>query len=460
MKGTKTGTAADFFKESSYVVLNEVLSKELCQNLTEHMFKLYEDGKTTKDEQCPLSEAIYGDERFDAILGQLADPVGQHIGIKLLPTYTYARLYRPGEVLEPHVDRPACEISGTMTLGYDGIAAWPIFLSANGTEDESPTRADLGIGELLIYRGEELYHWREEFKGEWQVQVFFHFVDANGEHASEAMDGRPELGLNRHNMPNEEVEKKPAKKKAAKKPAKKKAAKKNSTKSEELPDIAPPHRTILPHKEQSRPGIFPIYGGVMIPSWDLMLPGMITYVREQYPGLTFTEEECEGIIGLASSAYLAEGTVGNDEVSTNVRKVNLYQLPLVEKTKWLFDRLARVASMANNEYYDYEIMGITHELQLLHYESGGEPGHYDWHQDMGGSHMSTRKISMVVQLSDPDTYTGGSLQVNDNGTIIAGAGQKGSITCFPSYAQHRVTPMETGERWSLVIWVHGSKRFR
>lgn len=423
----------EYFEKNSYVLLESALSADLCKNLSEHLFELFNSGKTVKDDQCPKSDAVYGDPVFDGLLEKLAEPIGQHLGVELIPTYTYARIYRPGEVLERHTDRPACEISGTLTLGFDGSSVWPIYFGT-GSSDNG-TRIDLKLGDILMYRGENLAHWRPEFKGEWQCQVFFHYVDANGPHASERYDGRPELGLS-------------AKfKQEAAQPVQENASTNNATQN----------------IKQSRQGVFPIYNGVMIPSWDLNLPGLARVTPETHPELAFTPEECQKIIDYASSMYAEPGGVGagtNGKIQKEVRNVDLYQIPMGQETRWVFDKLARIVSIVNAEHFDFDIMGITHELQLLHYKAGEDPGHYEWHIDMGDMTSSTRKISVSVQLTNPTQYKGGELLVNSHGELISAPSARGSVTLFPSYCLHKVTKMEEGERWALVIWVHGSKRFR
>ena len=87
-------------------------------------------------------------------------------------------------------------------------------------------------------------------------------------------------------------------------------------------------------------------------------------------------------------------------------------------------------------------------------------GHYDWHVDAGNGNVATRKLSFTLQLSDPSTYEGCDLLVNDHATPITGSREQGSINFFPSYMTHKVTPIEKGVRYALVIWVHGSRRFR
>ena len=113
--------------------------------------------------------------------------------LELIPTYSYARIYKKGDVLERHKDRYSCEVSMTMNLGGD---PWPIYLEPSGETDKEGVKVDLEPGDALIYRGCEVEHWREAFEGENCAQVFLHYNDASGENAKEnAYDRRPFLGL-------------------------------------------------------------------------------------------------------------------------------------------------------------------------------------------------------------------------------------------------------------------------
>ena len=120
--------AARSFQEQRHVYLSGAVSRDKCEELTNHMFRLFEEGKLEKDPQCPLSDSIYGDPIFDNLAASLAPALSKQLGVEVLPTYTYCRIYRPGEILVRHRDRPSCEISGTMTLGFDDSSGiWPIF---------------------------------------------------------------------------------------------------------------------------------------------------------------------------------------------------------------------------------------------------------------------------------------------------------------------------------------------
>jgi PKHD-type hydroxylase len=115
----------------------------------------------------------------------------------------------------------------------------------------------------------------------------------------------------------------------------------------------------------------------------------------------------------------------------------------------------------NAKHFDYDISGITHGVQLIHYSADGEiQGHYDWHVDIGPGEPSSRKISLVVQLTDPEDYDDCELVINNHGTNVVGTKERGSVHLFPSYMLHKVTPISRGNRYALVLWIHGSRRFK
>lgn len=144
----------------------------------------------------------YGDPIFDALLDVSTEKISELTGLDLIPNYTYHRLYTTGTELEKHIDREACEISITMCLGYDISNVdqntypdfdWPMFI-------KDPQMGDLPIhlkpGDMLIYRGEDLYHWREPFIGKNHAQVFMHYNVKGGKHDDGTKyDSRPILGL-------------------------------------------------------------------------------------------------------------------------------------------------------------------------------------------------------------------------------------------------------------------------
>ena len=179
------------FAVDKYVHLKDFLDKGNCQELTTELKRLVDEKATLRDEQCPLSEAIHGAVVFDKLLVDLLPYFEKASGKRLYPTYSYARLYKTGEKLEIHTDRESCEISATITLGFDG-EAWPIYMGDEGKENAS--KIVMGVGDAVLYRGIDKHHWRKKFKGNWQAQVFLHYVDADGPHKEWKFDKRKELG--------------------------------------------------------------------------------------------------------------------------------------------------------------------------------------------------------------------------------------------------------------------------
>jgi predicted 2-oxoglutarate/Fe(II)-dependent dioxygenase YbiX len=182
------------FAVQKYVHLTEFLDKDNCAQLTAELKKLVTAKQTTQDEQCPKSEAIHGAQVFDSLLVQLLPHFETASGKRLLPTYSYARLYAPGDELKNHTDRESCEISATVTLGFEGDV-WPIYMG-DSIDKENPSKIEMQVGDAVLYRGMDKHHWREVYtEGKWQAQVFLHYVDANGPHKDWKFDKRKGLNL-------------------------------------------------------------------------------------------------------------------------------------------------------------------------------------------------------------------------------------------------------------------------
>ena len=144
------------------------------------------------DEQAPNSHCVYGDPAFDMVMAMVGKDIGKVVGKKLLPQYSYARIYKNGSVLERHDDRPECQYSVTACLGGEYEKNWPLCIKDYDGKDHS---IELEEGDLLVYSGCELEHWRDKFEGKLQYQLFMHYVDSEGEFKDRLFDGRPNLGL-------------------------------------------------------------------------------------------------------------------------------------------------------------------------------------------------------------------------------------------------------------------------
>lgn len=186
------------FTNNGYDHIKGLINKKKCKELSQKLFLAVSKNETYKDSQCPLSDAVYGLEEFDKLLEDLLPSFEKYSGKKLIPTYSYARIYRPGDELKSHRDRPSCEISATITLGCKG-KDWPIYMGDR--EDKVGGKKILmAIGDAVIYKGQEKWHWRGVYKGDWQAQVFLHYVDADGPNVEFKYDKRD--GLTHHKNEN------------------------------------------------------------------------------------------------------------------------------------------------------------------------------------------------------------------------------------------------------------------
>jgi PKHD-type hydroxylase len=166
----------------------------------------------------------------------------------------------------------------------------------------------------------------------------------------------------------------------------------------------------------------------------------------------FSIQELDYLQKLAANSTQDAMVGGN---STNVKEIRRSQVSWLAKnqeTAWVFEKLSHVVSLLN-QYYRLDLTGFGEPLQLTNYEDT-ENGMYGWHQDFG-SNGPSRKLSVVLQLSDPSQYEGGNLQILTSPQPQTIPKQRGLITAFPSYTLHQVTPITQGSRQSLVAWVTG-----
>ena len=146
-----------------------------------------------QDEQIPNTYSQYANTAFETLLLKLQPIMEKTTKLKLYPNYTYARIYKSGDELKRHKDRFSCEISTTLNLGGD---KWPIFIEPSQKEGMKGVSVNLKPGDMLVYRGNILEHWREPFKGKDCAQVFLHYNNAKTKGSKENMfDKRPHLGL-------------------------------------------------------------------------------------------------------------------------------------------------------------------------------------------------------------------------------------------------------------------------
>ena len=190
------------FKKDKYQIIKNAISEELAdfcyqyflnkRRVARYLFDEKYISQFTEyfgiwnDPQVPETYSHYSDIVMETLLQKVKPIMEKESGVKLIETYSFARIYKNGDELKRHKDRPSCEISTTMNLGGD---EWSIYL-------EPDIKVNLNPGDMLMYRGCDLEHWREPFTGQDCGQVFLHYNDASGKEAKQnKFDTRPMLGL-------------------------------------------------------------------------------------------------------------------------------------------------------------------------------------------------------------------------------------------------------------------------
>lgn len=210
------------FKNKKYTIIKNVISKELADFIYQYILLKRKVARTMfdnnyisqfteyfgvwNDKQVPETYSHYSDIVMETLLIKVQPIMEKETGLNLIPNYSYTRIYKKGDVLNRHKDRFSCEISTTMHLGG---GCWPIYLepdaSLGGVDEKTgnykPSKSKgvkvlLQPGDMLVYRGNELEHWRNELTFNDCGQVFLHYNNADTKGAKEnTYDGRIHLGL-------------------------------------------------------------------------------------------------------------------------------------------------------------------------------------------------------------------------------------------------------------------------
>jgi PKHD-type hydroxylase len=169
----------------------------------------------------------------------------------------------------------------------------------------------------------------------------------------------------------------------------------------------------------------------------------------------FSPSECEAIIHIARALKPEPAsTLGGQDKA--VRSSEVRWMRKTKSSRWVFDKLIETVLNIQQNWYPFNLSGFLEPIQITRYLSS-EEGHYSEHRDFGPANMSTRKLSLVMQLNDSAAFEGGALDI----LAIAGADKsvkqaaQGNLVAFPAWELHRVNKVTSGERWSLVSWIHG-----
>jgi hypothetical protein len=184
------------FGEHGYTVVKEVISKDLCDFITQYAFFDELQKPFVSDFQVPNALGRYCDPAMETVLIKIKKEVERVTGLSLLPTYSYYRVYGKNDELEKHTDRPSCEISASLCFNhsYGDDYEWHIYMNGNPISLKS--------GDMVVYKGMEIEHWREPLNYNdddvWHLQGFLHYVDAMGKFSQHKYDGRLGAGMNKN----------------------------------------------------------------------------------------------------------------------------------------------------------------------------------------------------------------------------------------------------------------------
>jgi len=170
----------------------------------------------------------------------------------------------------------------------------------------------------------------------------------------------------------------------------------------------------------------------------------------------FTDEELDKIYkDVANIQFINAGTGPENNQDKSIRSSSVKWVPKNKEWGWLYDKMMAMIIEANDNVWNFDLYSVLDDIQYTEYHATND-GHYGWHQDIGPGALSTRKVSITVQLSGSDEYEGGELEYWKGGQDIQKAPRgKVVVFIFPSYMMHRVTPVTKGVRRSFVLWVGG-----
>ena len=197
------------FKKQKYLIIKKAISTDMANFIYGYFSfkrrvakKFFEERYISpfntewgfwSDEQVPNTYCHYADIVMETLLERVKPKIEKETKLKLIPTYSFARLYKTGDILKRHKDRFSCEISATMFLGGE---PWELYIEPSGQKNKKGIKVIQKPGDILIYSGCELEHWREAFKGKNCCQVFLHYNKAGSTQAKKnKFDRREFLGL-------------------------------------------------------------------------------------------------------------------------------------------------------------------------------------------------------------------------------------------------------------------------
>ena len=413
---------------NNYTVIPGFLDSCSAKELSDEFREFADRENLQGDSQSESSQSVYNYLPFLEILCQKCPEVSIAIGETVLPTYTYARVYKNGAVLEGHTDRNACEIS--LTVNLDGDQEWPIWIE---TPDGKEVRVSLNPGDAMIYLGCTARHWREEYKGDWYTQCFLHYVRSRGDKVHAVFDSETK------NKPNVGVKNYLTHKKV----------KEEERVIEETPKVSDNMEIVI-----SEDGLEMLQEKKVVE----VFKEAGTNTLEQYVKVFYDvvpEDLCDAIIEEYSNSNewkLAETGGGLQTDIRNVDEIGISDDLTIgdsalrrELDNRLFKSVESVSIKYQEEFKHYSI-NVDTGYNLLRYKEGQ---FYTQHTDS----FVTQQRSLSCSLILNDDYEGGEFCFWD-GTMMHRP-PKGAALVFPSNFMypHEIRKVTKGERYSIITWL-------
>lgn len=393
--------------ENNYIIIPDFISKERSSNLSFDFLKYCKENNLNGDDQAPNSFSAYNYIPFLELLCEKTPEISSAVGETVLPTYSYARIYKNGSELLRHTDRDACEIS--LTLHLHGDSKWPIWIETPSGQQRS---VDLNPGDAMLYLGKTAPHWRDSYNGEYYTQVFLHYVRSRGDCSYAYFDK-----VNEVTKPITEI----------------------AIETETEPAVEP---TVISEKIES--------------------PTFSTRSKKSLEDYIFTldnvvpEELCNRILEeYQESSFWIPSSVGGGNVDNQIRNCDIINISTDSVLQENFDVRKKLdedfyicASNAINEYrklFPEVASEIDTGYDLLRYREGQ---FYIQHTDSFKAQQRSVSCSFLLN----EDYDGGEFAFFDREIIIKGG--KGSIVMFPSNFMfpHEIMPVTSGTRYSIITW--------
>lgn len=397
--------------ENNYLVIPNFISQERAKHLANDFIQYCKDNELPGDNQAPNSHSIYNHLDFLELLCEKTPEVSKLIEETVLPTYSYARVYGEGSVLEKHKDRDACEIS--LTLHLDGDQPWPIWIE---TPDHEKRFVSLNPGDAMLYLGTIASHWREKYTGDYYSQVFLHYVRSRGDCCYAYFDNRDKNNTKIGTPDVEEI------------------CEKTEQKVEQVVEVKEEKKEPVTEAKSLRKleDFIKVYNNII------------------------DKDLCDRILNEYRKTDLWQQTlVGDGVVNTDARNCSSIQLSSPEVIDQNFEirkfidvelhqQLLEVVRKYSEEFPEFA-PSIDTGYDLLRYTEGQ---YYRQHTD--SFHQQQRSISCSVCINDD--YEGGEFAFFDREIMIKAG--TGSVIVFPSNFMypHEIMTVTKGTRYSIITW--------